>query len=194
MTDEEYKKWREEYDNREPMPFREFLDKSSGTLTVFAILNGLAVFSTTLKDQSEIISYSLSFSFWLMSIIVWFEFFSFAGQASGTFKKSFAIGTLEVVSLLVLFMFAAFLFKVYPGAVQFTIGILIGIGTFSLTFWALFKLIPKQVIVYFFKRYSKKLQVIPAFIMMLISFAVAVSFSYFVTPYVFDFFKQIAEN
>lgn len=57
------------------MQLREFLDKSSGILTAFGVLTALAIYaSTTLKEQNEYIAYTLSFSFWLMSCIIWFEF------------------------------------------------------------------------------------------------------------------------
>src|SRR5688500_3332009 len=117
------------------MPFGEFLDKSSGMLTVFGVLNALAVFSVTLKETDEDSAYVLSFCFWLMFFVVWFQFFNFASEAGGERKMSLSIHIIKVYSLVVLLAYALYMFLNYGDALKITIGIGIFGGSIAASAW-----------------------------------------------------------
>ena len=155
---EKFRKLKEKYENREAMPFGEFLDKSSGMLTVFGVLNALAVFSVTLKETDETSADVLSFCFWLMSFVVWFQFFYFASAAGAERKMSLPIQIIKLASLVVLLAFARYMFLNYGEALKITIGIAIFGGSIAASGWLIGKIldvIPKKYMQGLAKRMGK---------------------------------------
>jgi hypothetical protein len=53
--------------------FREFLEGHTDLLTIFAVFNGLVVFSGTIEEVHKVVRLVLFISFYAMSLLVWLE-------------------------------------------------------------------------------------------------------------------------
>ena len=55
------------------LTFKEFLNQNTNLLTVFGILNTLAIFAASIQQENEGLSHIITFILWLMSLQVWWE-------------------------------------------------------------------------------------------------------------------------
>lgn len=62
-----------ESQNKNGIPFKEFLDKSTNLLTVFGVLNALVIYSSDVVNSD--LGIVLSLCFFTLSLLVWFEIF-----------------------------------------------------------------------------------------------------------------------
>lgn len=76
--------------------FREFIEKSTNLMTVFAILNALFIYSTTIDDTN--VKLFLVPSFFLLSLLIWFEIILFTLDNS---DNSFRYQTFYFLSAIV---------------------------------------------------------------------------------------------
>jgi len=165
---------------REKLPFREYLDKSANLITIFGVFNALSIYSTTIENKN-VTGYLLP-SFFLLSLVVWYELLSFAHESDdGSRKYSIYTYLLFIIEIhLTIF----FIYKFTSLALLITTIVLLGVYIYlcgRFLSFILSKWLEKQ---------SDKVDKIMSYVIIVLSLVFAFFILKLTSPYVQSFIKD----